>query len=43
MSLPSTDLIQSLGEIQSSTDKQKLGEFSTIKPALQQQMLKEIL
>ena len=43
MSLPSKDLIQSLGEIQSSTDKHKLGEFSTIKPALQQQMLKEIL
>ena len=41
--LPSKDLIQILGEIQSSTDKQKLGEFSTIKPALQQQMLKEIL
>ena len=31
-----------MGKIQSSTDKQKLGEFSTIKLALQQ-MLKEIL
>ena len=30
------------GEIKSSTDKQKLREFSTTKPALQQ-MLKDIL
>ena len=30
------------GEIKSFTDKQKLGEFSTTKPVLQQ-MLKEIL
>ena len=30
------------GEIKSFTDKQKLGEFSTTKPALQQ-MLKELL
>ena len=30
------------GEIKSFTDKQKLREFSTIKPALQQ-MLKELL
>ena len=30
------------GEIKSFTDKQKLREFSTMKPALQQ-MLKEIL
>lgn len=42
ISLPSKDLIQILGKIQSSIDKQKLGEFSTIKLALQQ-MLKEIL
>ena len=40
--LPSKDLIQIHGEIKSFSDKQKLREFSTTKPALQQ-MLKKLL
>ena len=42
ITLPSKDLIQLDREIKTFTDKQKLREFSTTKPALQQ-MLKEIL
>ena len=40
--VPSKDLIQYEGEIKSFTDKQKLREFSTTKPALQK-MLKDFL
>ena len=42
ITLPSKDLIQIDGEIKNFTYKQKLREFSTTKPALQQ-MLKEHL
>ena len=42
ITLPSKDLIQIWQEIKIFTDKQKLREFSTTKPALQQ-MLKELL
>ena len=40
--VPSKDLILYEGEIKSFTDKQKLREFSTTKPTLQQ-MLKDLL
>ena len=42
MTVPGKDLIQSDGEIKSFSDKQKLKEFSTTKPALQQ-MLKGLI
>ena len=42
ITVPSKDLIQYDREIKSFTDKQKLREFSTTKPALQQ-ILKDIL
>ena len=42
ITIPGKNLIQNGGEIKSFTDKQKLTEFSTAKPALQQ-MLKDLL
>ena len=42
ITVPGKNLIQNGDEIKSFTDKQKLTEFSTTKPALQQ-MLKDLL
>ena len=42
IALPDKDLIQNYGEIKSFSDKQKLREFSTTKPALQQ-MIKGLI
>ena len=42
MTVPGKDLIQNDGKIKSFSDKQKLREFSTTKPILQQ-MLKGLL
>ena len=38
ITVPDKDLIQNYGEIKSSSDKQKLREFSITKPALQQML-----
>ena len=38
MTVPGKDLIQNDGKIKSFSDKQKLREFSTTKPALQQML-----
>ena len=42
ITVPRKDLIQTDGEIKSFSDKQKVREFSTTKPALQQ-MLKGLI
>ena len=38
ITVPDKNLIQNYGEIKSFSDKQKLKEFSTTKPALQQML-----